>query len=238
VFYTPWIGSILSTRAPLPPGGAETQVLMLAKALVRRGLRVAIIAYGTSTEVPTEVEGVSIITRPPYKKLRRLIQRFPETFQIWRSLFRTPSRTIVYRAVGSELGVIAVFARLARRRLVYSSANIVDFNAGELMTNRRGLVRRVDLFMYKLGIRLAHAIVVQTEEQIQLCESAFGRRPVLIKSIEPLAEPQDQSPPGVPVGWASRLIQASARIHRSRTLSQKRNSGWLACPSRAATIIG
>jgi glycosyltransferase involved in cell wall biosynthesis len=177
---------------------------MLAKALARRGLQVAIIAYGTSAELPTEVEGVSIIARRPYKKVRRLIQRVPEAFRIWRSLFRAPSRTIVYRAAGSELGVVAVFARLARRRLVFSSANVVDFHLGELMSNRRGLVRRADLFMYKLGIRLAGTIVVQTEEQIPLCEAAFGRRPVLIKSIQPLAEPQAQ--PAEAFLWVGRLV--------------------------------
>ena len=36
-FYTPWIGSMLSPRKSLPPGGAETQILMLAKALAARG---------------------------------------------------------------------------------------------------------------------------------------------------------------------------------------------------------
>ena len=56
------------------------------------------------------------------------------------------------------------------------------------------------------------AIVVQTEEQVELCHAAFARRPV-IKSIEPLAEPQER-PGGVPLGRPSGFLQTSARVHR------------------------
>ena len=74
VFYTPWIGSILS-RQSLPPGGAETQVLMLARALSRQGLRVGIIVFGDRGELPTEFKGLGIIARRGYKEHPRLIEK-------------------------------------------------------------------------------------------------------------------------------------------------------------------
>jgi glycosyltransferase involved in cell wall biosynthesis len=196
VFYTPWVGSALSTRDSLPPGGAETQVVMLAQALTRRGLSVAIIAFGHPSELPDQVGGVDIVPRRPYKKGR--LKKVTETLVIWRSLWRTQSPTIICRTANLELGLVAIFARLTRTRLVYSSANIADFTPEKMLTKRR------DLVLFTLGARLADEIIVQTEEQIAMCEERFGRRPVMIKSLEPVAEEQDRPPEAFL--WVGRLV--------------------------------
>ncbi len=198
LFYTPWIGSILSDAASLPPGGAETQILLLAKALAQRGLSVAIIAFGSVDELPSAVDGVSIIARRHHRSRRRLVGKFAEAFQIWRALWRAPSRVVVKRGAGIDLGLIALYTRLAGRPLVFSSASVADFDPRRLIPNRR------DLLIYRLGIRLANAIVVQTEEQIQLCSAAMGQRSTLIRSIAPLAEPQRVVPEAFV--WVGRLV--------------------------------
>ena len=189
---------MLSRHAHLPPGGAETQVLMLAKALVRRGVRVAIIAFGDPDELPAQVSGVDIVSRAPYRKNHRMIGKLVEIVHIWRSLWRTPSPVVVHRGAGLQLGLIAVYTRLARRRLIFSSANIVDFDFRKLVPNRR------DHLIYRLGTRLADTIVVQTEEQVELCQASFGRRPVLIKSMAPLDALQTQTPEAFL--WVGRLV--------------------------------
>jgi glycosyltransferase involved in cell wall biosynthesis len=198
VFYAPGIASIVSTHRPLSPGGAETQVLMLAAALARRGARVAIVTYGSACELPLVVDGVDIHVRPRPKRGCGLVGKVRETFLIWRSLWTVPSKTIVFRCAGVDLGVIALYARLARRRLVFASASIMDFDYRELEPNR--LYRLV----YDLGARLADSIVVQTEEQVAPCQAAFRRRPVVIKSIRPTASPQR----GIPLAflWVGRLV--------------------------------
>lgn len=182
----------------MPPGGAETQVLLLSKALVRRGLRVAIVAFGRDQELPSVVDGISIIPRRPFSR-RRLIGKFIETARIWRTLWLAPSSTIVFRGMGLQLAVLALYARVSGRRLVYSAANVVDFDCRRLLTKRR------DAFMYEIGARLADEIVVQTEEQIGLCEATFRRPPVLIKSIEPLGDPAPQDPEAFL--WVGRLVE-------------------------------
>jgi glycosyltransferase involved in cell wall biosynthesis len=198
VFYTPFIGDILRGDTSSRPGGAETQIMMLAKLLTEHGARVGVIAYGTSAELPTELDGVRIIARPRVKGNKGLVGAVIELLLIWQALWRSSARTIVYRCAGGELGFIGLYARLARRRLVFSTASVVDFAYERLGPRQRELV------MYKLGIRLVDEIVVQTEEQIELCEAAFGRRPTLIKSIEPLAELQRETPEAFL--WIGRLV--------------------------------
>lgn len=199
VFYTPFIGSILSGGGSSPPGGAETQILMLAKALARRGVRVAIIVYGDPRKLPEQVDGVRIVARPPYPLgTKRLVGKLLEAFRIWQALWRQPSYAVVYRCAGLELGLVGLYTKVARRRLVFSTANVVDFDFKQLARKRR------DLLLYRLGVRLADEIVVQTEEQVALCEAAFGRRPDLIKSLAPPAESHSEKPEAFL--WVGRLV--------------------------------
>jgi glycosyltransferase involved in cell wall biosynthesis len=188
VFYTPWVGSILSRQSP-PPGGAETQVLMLARALSGRGLRVAIIVFGNREELPTEFEGLGIVARRGYKEHPRLIEKLAEIFRIWASLWRAPSHTIVYRRASYELGLVGLYAWLAGRHLVFASANMTDFNYRLIEPSR--VYRHL---AYKFGVRMARTIVVQTDEQAARCRSAFRRHPVVIKSLQALSSLPDEPP--------------------------------------------
>lgn len=185
VFYVPAIGSLLSETAKAPAGGAETQILMLAKALAGRGHRIAIIAYGRPRDLPREVEGITIEVRPPYRKRGLLLGKMAEMALIWRSLWRVPSRVVVTRCAGVQVGLIALYARISGRRMVFSSAADADFEIARLLPKRH------DQLLYQLGVRLSDEVVVQTEEQLELCRRVYGRRPALIKSIATPAEPQE-----------------------------------------------
>jgi glycosyltransferase involved in cell wall biosynthesis len=179
-FYMPWMGPLLAPDMGPPPGGAETQMLMLARALVRRGQRVCIVAYGSPQSLPRSVDGVVVLTQR-----RSLAHLRPIRLLLWgifafRRLAPLRTRVFVQRAAGPTTGAIALFARAKRSRFVYSSANVVDFALERL---ERSTSR---LWLFHIGVKLASAIVVQTQEQMDMCRRRFGRDPILIKSI---AEP-------------------------------------------------
>ncbi len=152
--------------------------MLLAQALAETGCHVAVVAYETENRLPERVGGVDVITRPRYQAGgRRAIGKLSEAMAIWRALWGVDCDVVVKRAAGIEVGLVALLSRLRRRRFVYSSANVVDFEVGSLLTSRR------DAALFKLGIRLSNTIVVQTQEQVDLCRRSFNREPVLIKSI-------------------------------------------------------
>lgn len=179
-FYVPNVGKLLATAEVGPAGGAETQAIALAKALAARGLRVAMIAYGRPDGLPATVAGTRIVARPPYRKRGLIVGKAAETWHISRSLRQTPAHTVVTRCAGVQVGLIAVFARLFRRRFVYAVAATAELEANGL---KDLLPRRHDRALYRLGLRLADAVVVQTEEQAELFRLATGREASLIKSI-------------------------------------------------------
>jgi glycosyltransferase involved in cell wall biosynthesis len=196
VFYMPAVGSLLSAE-PRSYGGAEKQVLMLASALARRGYTVAIIVYGAPGELPADVDGVTIIPRRPYRSRSRITAKLVEVLTVWKSLWQAPSRAIVTRCAGVNVGMVAIYARIARRRFIFASCNLADFDCRKLLFRRR------DQLIYELGVRLADAIVVQTEEQVEPCEAAFGLLPIVIKSLAAPAEPQVGEP--MAFLWVGRL---------------------------------
>jgi glycosyltransferase involved in cell wall biosynthesis len=199
VFYAPFVGDLLSSGTWALPGGAERQILLLSAALAKFGLRVAIVVNGDPSKLPEDVEGVRIIPRLPYKwGHKRVVGKPLEGLLIWEVLRRAPSRTVVWRCAGVGLAPVALYTRIAGRRLVFSTANVSDFEFRKLARKPR------DVYVYRLGVRLANAIVVQTEEQIEMCEATFNRRPYLIKSLSPLAECAREEPEAFL--WVGRLV--------------------------------
>src|SRR3954454_3324043 len=82
VFYMPWIGPMLADSAPLPTGGAETQVFLVASALAERGARVCLVAYDQDGRLPQRVGKVDILSRPAYGGNKRWIGKIAEAFSI------------------------------------------------------------------------------------------------------------------------------------------------------------
>jgi len=211
----------MPTAAPLlaggEGGGAEWQVLLLARELARRGHAVGIVAFDDARGLPSRFDGVDVV------ELRRPALRLPlvRTAAFYARTFATlranPSRVLVQRAAGIHTALAAVAARLLRRRFVFASAGLHDFDL-EIWEPKRWIVRA-----YRLGVRLADAVVVQTAEQAELCRVRFGREPVLIRSI---AEPA-RAPEAVPEAflWIGRLIahkQPLAYAELARALPEAR----------------
>jgi glycosyltransferase involved in cell wall biosynthesis len=128
-----------------------------------------------------------------------------------------------------EVGIAAVFSKLFGRRFVYSSASLSDF----VPDKQPRLAPEVDLSrlsrkdsdwkLFQLGIRLADAVVVQTEEQARLYKARSRRPPVLIRSI---AEPAPQRE-GLPEAflWIGRITESKrpeAFVELARSLPEAR----------------
>jgi glycosyltransferase involved in cell wall biosynthesis len=71
---------------------------------------------------------------------------------------------------------------------VYSSANIIDFDFSRLEH------ARWRVWLFHLGIRLAHRVVVQTAEQAALCQRRFGKSPAMIPSAAESAPQRTDEP--------------------------------------------
>lgn len=187
-FYIPTIGAVLAEGAVPPTGGAETQVFLLARALAARGVKVCVCTFDIpGVRIPPARDGVQITLRQPYVR-RDMVGKVREVLAVRRAIADADAEVVVTRIAGLYVGLIGLFAKLARRRFIYSSASFLDFDFAGLGFRRR------DLALYRLGLRLASEIVVQTAEQAQLCQASLGRSPVVIKSLGESVPPRTGSP--------------------------------------------
>jgi glycosyltransferase involved in cell wall biosynthesis len=217
-FYVPRISPLLVRDPVNPAGGAETQILLLASALAARGLRVCLIAFAMpGVQMPETVADVDVRTRPAYRARLRL-GKLREVTSILTAVARTRAHVIVARMEAPEVGVAALAAKALGRGFVYSSASLSDFEpdpqpardaaleSGAAATPDFSRLARKsrDWRLFRLGLRLADKIVVQTEEQVRLCEQNLGRTPILIGSIAELALPRDHVPEAFL--WVGRVV--------------------------------
>src|SRR5436305_5124767 len=158
LFSMPWAGRLIAGTGA--SGGAETQIVTLARGLASHGLKVGIVTIGRRRNLPRELGGVTVIAQPPPPRVRGLAGLVLDsgTFLI---LLRTRTRAIVVRNASRGLAVAALAARLRGARLVYSSANVIDFEIEQL---DYGYNAR----LFRRAVRAADEVVVQTDEQAAL----------------------------------------------------------------------
>ena len=103
-----------------------------------------------------------------------------EALRIWRALKAADARVAIVRSASPAVGVAAAFCRLHGRPLIFSSSNNSDFTLERMP-------RRLDRALFRLGVRLADAVVVQSDNQVALARQAFPSLSRLVR-IPSLAE--------------------------------------------------
>lgn len=219
LFFVPYAGPLVAARAGIgvtaSTGGAETQLFLIAQALRRRGHRIALALADVPVELPDVVDGIDVVRLPPFGPGARRFLRFALA-----AVRDVDADVIVQRAAGSFTGLVGVPARMRRRRFVYSTASDLDFDP-DLLSD--GIIAPR---LFRLGVRCANAIVVQTDAQAKLSRTRWRRPCTVIRSVaEPAplraAEPEaflwigrinaNKRPQAV-VELAARLPQARFRM--------------------------
>jgi glycosyltransferase involved in cell wall biosynthesis len=184
LFAMPWAGPALDGSAPV--GGAETQMLHAARCLARGGARVGVLVVGERSALPREVDGVVVLTmrRPP--ALRGLGGLVYDA-RIFGAILAARPGVVIQRNASRSVLVAAIAARLGGGHFVFSSGSAGDFGSARRETpyNRR---------MFEWGVRAASRVVVQTDEQAELCRERLGRDAVVIGSVAQEAEPRTGLP--------------------------------------------
>jgi glycosyltransferase involved in cell wall biosynthesis len=150
-----------------PVGGAELQSLHLVRELARRGIRVAHLVRAEETTETTE--GVAVVPIDRRYELSGVARRRA----VVAALQAADARVVVQRSASFETGLAALWARVRRRRFVFSSSSEADFrlDAATRAVAGASLDDAKTRFQYRLGLGLAHRVVVQTETQRRLADA-------------------------------------------------------------------
>jgi glycosyltransferase involved in cell wall biosynthesis len=171
------------------PGGAELQSYYLARALASAGLRTRHVV--ADAEVSRTPEGVEVFRLPPDYAMPGLRRRRA----ILQGLRQSDGRVYIQRTAGIETGFAGVYARLARRRFVFSASADADFLRDRELLRRHGggLESWTARTQARIGMRCSHALVAQTQQQARLARSYVGHEPRVIHSFCELGDPRPES---------------------------------------------
>jgi glycosyltransferase involved in cell wall biosynthesis len=192
-------------------GGAERQMMLLAKALSSRGVQVAHIVFQPQDPIALPSH-LTLVRREEDAGKRSLAGGLQEAVRIWRALKVADARVTIVRMATPAVGVAALYCKLHRRRLIFSSANDSDFIPAA--TSDRSLSRALSRALYRLGVRLADVVVVQSRDQVSLARRRFpGLREIVhIPSFcEPADKPDDEVEQGSLL-WIGRITAEKAPL--------------------------
>ncbi len=151
-------------------GGEEIQLPLIAKALARRGHNVMLVVGDYGQPDGAEYSGVKTL-----KAFREgagfPIIRFvyPRWTKLWGALARADAQVYYVSCAGMEVGLMSLFCRKHGRGLVYRAASDSDCDPAKLLVRYWR-----DRKLYEYGLRHAHAVLVQSEFQLQLMFRNYG----------------------------------------------------------------
>jgi glycosyltransferase involved in cell wall biosynthesis len=207
-------------------GGVEKQTTMLARWLASRGHEVSMIVWREPAPMPASIDGVRVVPLCGRDEGLPGLRFFhPRWTGLWRALERADAQ-VYYQNCGEYVtGQVAMWCRLRRRAFVYSAASDADCDpALPLMPERR--VRA----LYRLGVRWADRLVVQTGRQQRMLAAGFGREAAVIPMPCAEAPAPSRAAAGATILWLGRICRVK-RPDRLLDVAQ-------ACPELRFVLAG
>ena len=156
-------------------GGTLVQMRIIAQKLAQDPTFSISFVTGDFGQPDKEIyEGISV-----YKSARlehRFWQYIIAPFKIWGTLKKVNGDVYIASSAGIETGLLALFCKINRKRMIYRTAHDWDCNGKYIENN--GFAGKC----FKYGLKNATSIVAQTHEQQNLLSKRYGLHSVVIKN--------------------------------------------------------
>lgn len=170
---------VLAKRGDLGDyGGAQVQQAMIARALVRAGVRVTMICFDHGQGEVEHIDGVRVLRSfDPCAGLRGLRFFHPRLTGLRAALTRAGADVYYQRCAGAGAGLVRQWCGQYRRPMIYAGASDLDFLPGP-----PNLASWRDRRLFTYGLRNADEVVVQNPRQLALLRQHHDRDGTLIPS--------------------------------------------------------
>ena len=160
-------------------GGAEVQQSVQMRALQRAGCRISVLTRDHGQAEVVDCDGIAVHRIPDVGGRGLPGTRFvyPRMTDLVKALARLSPDVVFVQTAGEQVAAAALYARLFGKRFVYAGASDPDFALGPLP----GMPPQ-HAWLYRMGLRGAHEVVVQNMAQLQALRRHFGRDGHLIQN--------------------------------------------------------
>ncbi len=196
--------NLLTSNGPGAMGGAELQLCLMGRALSERGWEISFLVGDHGQE--RSMQG-----RNGFHLLRAYSNRGSGVLvghtlralrEFWRSLEEVDADIYVSRGLTGQAGVLAAYAKLRRRRYVFWFGKNADASYGVPWLSRLPAIERLSAWY---GIRAAHAVIAQTNDQQELLRKHVGRSGFVVPNAVPWEDGTPKDDPGEYVLWVGSM---------------------------------
>lgn len=183
-------------------GGEQVQHSLLARSLAKRGFDVSMVVADYGQAEVEKIDGVTLYRAHGLTEglpVLRFIH--PRLTRLWAALKRANAGVYYVSCAGPQLGIVALFAKIHQKRVVFRIAHDADCDPKKLIIR---LWR--DKKIYEYGLRRADAVLAQSAQQADAMKRNYG---VDCTITSMLVEPPERSIPfgqrDVDVLWVNNL---------------------------------
>ena len=187
---------LLTGKNPKNVIGPAVHQIILAKELLKHNFKVTVITYDEGGPPVESVNNIEIIKTYKVDSHLNIVLK---VLHIWKAMKKAKAH--VYIHAGGVAGALSPFCRLIKKKFIYDIAS--DLLVSRKLINREIKEFNQSIFSFGtfgnwLDIKLADAIIVQSEFQRKMLKKNFGKDGFLIKMPFPLPEreiPERANPP-------------------------------------------
>lgn len=160
-------------------GGAELQMLTLAKELSKMPYDIYIITFGKSDSGFKLIGPLNVYN--PFNLNNSGYTHFhpKNVYKLIKLLYKINADIYIQRAGTPLTGVIALISKLTRKKFIYSSASDSDVSSSLNIKT----IRDIQKIFYKIGVHLSDYTICQTQYQKNLLKNTIGKNGLIIKNI-------------------------------------------------------
>jgi glycosyltransferase involved in cell wall biosynthesis len=185
-FVQPFACGLFNPEADLKFGGAEVQMYLIAKELARDGnFDVNFIVLDIGQKSGEVYERVKLFKA--YRRGRSWLNLIIAPLKLISVLRKINPEIVVCRAAGAEVGLAAIYAKLFRKKFIYSFAHDKDVD-GSFFSGLRGK-------FFKFGFDRADRLVAQTFFQAEEFKKRYGKKAAKLEIIKNSLEIKESADP-------------------------------------------
>lgn len=158
---------LFNPKSVAPMGGAELDMYTLTLALKKEKSNVSVITGDWGQEAIEEIDEITIYKSFSLEK--KLLNYICAPFKFWRSLKKVDADVYISSGAGPEVGVIAFFCTLKKKKFIYRTAHIIDCDGSYVASS--GLFGK----LYEYGLENASLIVTSVKQHGSVLAERYAK---------------------------------------------------------------
>jgi glycosyltransferase involved in cell wall biosynthesis len=186
-------------------GGAELQMIILAKELVKRSYDVSFVTFNKSMKSNEIIEGIKVYN-PFDSKNRGFTYLNPKNlYKLLKILKKINADIYIQRATTPLTGVVSFFAKLKNKIFLYSVSSDYDVSTNLSFKSLKDLKN----IFFRFGIKNCNLVLCQTNYQKKLLNQTLNKSGRVIKNFFPLTTIEQKSKDSsiIKILWVGRIIK-------------------------------